>query len=165
MPSSRAALRLAQTLGSVSEACKVLGFSRGRLYRVRELARMPSIRFVVALCLALLAPLAFGQAARPSPPHRVGLLVPASVNSPNNLDGFFRQLREYGYVEGQNLVLEWRFADGHEDRLAPLAAELAQQKVDVIVAFGPSASCAAARQATSTMPVVISTIGGPRWWL
>jgi putative ABC transport system substrate-binding protein len=119
---------------------------------------MPSIRFVVALCLAALAPLALGQAAKPSLPHRVGLLSPASVNSPSNLEGFLRQLREYGYVEGRNLVLERRFADGHEDRLAPLAAELAQQKLDVIVAFGPSASRAAARQATSTMPVVISTI-------
>jgi putative ABC transport system substrate-binding protein len=114
---------------------------------VKELALMPSIRFVVGLCLALLAPLAFGQSAKPSPPHRVGLLSPASINSPSNLEGFLRQLREYGYVEGRNLVLERRFADGHEDRLAPLAAELAQHKLDVIVAFGPSASLAAARQA------------------
>ena len=116
-------------------------------------------RFTCALALALLPALAFAQAAKPSTPYRVGLLFTAPRTAPGgNFDAFAGQLREYGYVEGQNIDFVWRSADGREDRLAPLAAELTQEKVDVIVAFGPSASRAAARQAPPTLPVVISTV-------
>ena len=70
----------------------------------------------------------------------------------------FRQgLRELGYVEGQNCVIEWRFAKGEIDRLRELAAEFVRLKVDVIVAPGTFAT-QAAKQATSTIPIVIGNV-------
>ena len=65
-------------------------------------------------------------------------------------------MRELGYVEGRNLVIEWRFADGQFERLPGLTAELVRLKVDVIVAAGPSAIIAA-QKATTTIPIVIAT--------
>jgi putative tryptophan/tyrosine transport system substrate-binding protein len=85
---------------------------------------------------------------------RVGFLgnVPPSV-----FEGFRLAMRDLGYQEGRNLVIERRAADANEERLADLAAELAQLKVDVIIAPGP-VSLRAARGATSTIPIV--TVGG-----
>lgn len=76
------------------------------------------------------------------------------------LDEFTRGLRELGYEEGKNLVIEWRFADGHFDRLPALAAELVGRKVDVLVASGTHAADALKR-ATSTIPVVMAIVGDP----
>jgi putative ABC transport system substrate-binding protein len=92
---------------------------------------------------------------------RVGFLAgasrPASFDS--SLYGAFVQaMRELGYVEGKNLVIEWRFAEGVYDRLPSLAAELLPLKVDVIVTQGNAAS-RAAKQATATIPIVIAITG------
>ena len=68
----------------------------------------------------------------------------------------FRQgLREIGYVEGKNIVIEWRYAEGKLDRLPALAAELVRLKVDVIVTTGP-APTRPAKEATSTIPIVMA---------
>ena len=69
-------------------------------------------------------------------------------------------MRELGYVEGKNLVVEWRFADGKFERLPGLAAELVQLKVDVIVAVA-SPAIGAAQKATTTIPIVMATTGDP----
>jgi putative ABC transport system substrate-binding protein len=87
---------------------------------------------------------------------RVGFLSPRgrvdSIDS-DYYGGFTKGLRELGYVEGKNLTIEWRFADGRLDRLPELATELVRQKVDVIVAPGMAAT-GAAQKATTTLPIV-----------
>jgi putative tryptophan/tyrosine transport system substrate-binding protein len=85
----------------------------------------------------------------------VGILSAGSPNAP--LSAAFRQgLSESGYVEEQNLAIEYRWADGHYDRLPRLAGDLVGRKVDVIVASGTTAVLAA-KNATSTIPIVFST--------
>ena len=69
-------------------------------------------------------------------------------------------LRELGWIEGKNVAFEYRYAEGHSDRLPGMATELVQLKVDVIVAPGTSASLAA-KQATSTIPIVMAPAGDP----
>jgi putative tryptophan/tyrosine transport system substrate-binding protein len=75
-------------------------------------------------------------------------------------DEFQRGLRELGYVEGRNIVIEYRFADGKFDRLGALAAELVQLNVDVIVSVVTQASLAA-KNATGTIPIIIVSVGDP----
>ena len=92
---------------------------------------------------------------------RVGILSPTSASlSSSNLNAFLNGMRELGYVEGKNLVIEWRFADGKLERLPSLAAELVQLKVDVIVA-AVSTAISAAQKATSTIPIVMAAAGDP----
>jgi putative ABC transport system substrate-binding protein len=93
---------------------------------------------------------------------RIGYLAPHSPSAgPSVREGAFRQaLRELGYVEGTNIAVEYRFAEGKFDRLAGLAAELARLEVDVIVAAVTQASLAA-KQATSTIPIVFIAVSDP----
>src|SRR5262245_8414796 len=91
--------------------------------------------------------------------HRIALLHPFSPPPPSASDAHAEALRQglhdLGYVEGQNLVLEIRYAAGSEERLRALAAELVQRQVDVIVAPGAAAS-RAAQYATRTIPIVMA---------
>ena len=85
----------------------------------------------------------------------VGFLHSSSAASFANLVAAFRQgLREAGYVEGQNVAVEYRWAEGHNERLPALAAELVDQKVAVIVAPGSTPAALAAKAATRTIPIV-----------
>jgi ABC-type uncharacterized transport system substrate-binding protein len=105
-------------------------------------------------------------AARAQQPSRVrvpkiGYLSPVSASSGFLAYEMFRQgLRELGYVDATNIVIEYRFADGQFDRLPALAAELVQLKVDVIVTAVTQASLAA-RDATKTIPIVIAGVSDP----
>ena len=112
-----------------------------------------------ALALSLLAaPLvAPGQQPR-GKTARVGFLH--FVSSPLLDEAFQEGLRELGYVEGQNIVIEYRSADGKDERLPGLAAELVRLKVDVIVSASPPAT-EAAKRATSTVPIVFALSGDP----
>ena len=92
---------------------------------------------------------------------RIGVLSQADANDVDRIGPFREGLRELGYVEGQNLVIEWRFADGKADRLPGLAAELAQLPVDVLVSLGATPAAQAARQASDTIPVVFVGVGDP----
>lgn len=93
--------------------------------------------------------------------YRIGILetIPAARNAAN-IDALRKGLRELGYVEGRNLVIEYRSADGHAERFPALASELVRLKVDLVVTRGTPAA-KAAKNATETIPVVIATMGGP----
>ena len=99
---------------------------------------------------------------RPSPQaakvHRIGFLAVGSREGRAFLvEGFLQGLREHGYVEGRNIVIEYRFSEDKNDRLPELAAELVGLKVELIVASGTPASFAA-KEATSTIPIVMGGI-------
>jgi len=108
----------------------------------------------------LAAPLA-SRAQQVGKVYRIGILeaIPAAQNAAN-LDALRKGLRELGYVEGRNLVIEYRSADGHAERFPDLASELVRLKVDLIVTRGTPAAIAA-KNATETIPVVMATMGGP----
>jgi putative tryptophan/tyrosine transport system substrate-binding protein len=95
------------------------------------------------------------RAQQPKPVSRVGMLSLASAMSPIE-DAFRQGMRDFGYVEGQNLVLEYRGAAGRADRLAQLAAELVATKVDVIFTLGSEAT-RAAQQETTNIPIVMTS--------
>jgi putative ABC transport system substrate-binding protein len=92
---------------------------------------------------------------------RIGYLdaVSLSVNAAR-VEAFRQGLRKLGYVEGKNIFIEWRSADGKLDRLPALAAELVHLKVDIIVTGGRSAT-RAAKEATSTIPIVMTQDSDP----
>jgi putative ABC transport system substrate-binding protein len=92
--------------------------------------------------------------------YRIGFLWDSPAVWPHALEGFHRRLRELGWVEGQNIAIEYRWAEGRFDRLPELAAELARLKVDVIVA-PTSIYTGAAKRATSTIPVVFASHADP----
>jgi len=93
--------------------------------------------------------------------YRIGMLevVPAALNA-TNLAAFRQGLRELGYVEGQNVVIEYRSADGRAERFPDLARELVRLKVDLIVTRGTPAALAA-KHATATIPIVMAASGDP----
>jgi putative tryptophan/tyrosine transport system substrate-binding protein len=87
---------------------------------------------------------------------RIGFLITSSPSAiAPRMDAFRHGLRELGYVEGKNIVIEPRHADGKSDQLPALAAELVSLKVDIIVSSGPTAT-RPAKEATSTIPIVMS---------
>ncbi len=116
--------------------------------------------FIAMLAGGLLAaPLAAGaqQAAKVA---RIGVLATNLAASPHMREAFRQGLRDLGYVEGGNLVIEYRDAEGKLERLPALAAELVALKVDVIVA-GSTPGALAAKQATRTLPIVFTSAGDP----
>jgi len=102
-------------------------------------------------------------ARRISKPTRIGFLVARSRPATSDMEyygGLLLGLKELGYMEGVDFVIEWRFADGHYERLPSLASDLVQQRVDVIVASGNPA-VRAAQQATTSIPIVMGTVIDP----
>jgi putative ABC transport system substrate-binding protein len=114
----------------------------------------------VAVLALLLTPFVAAQPAART--FRIGLLGTVPLTNPEAAriwGGFFEGLRQLGYVEGQNIVIESRFSEGRSERLPALAAELVGLQVDVIVAAAHAPS--AARGATSTVPIVMTNHGDP----
>ena len=101
------------------------------------------------------------QAQQPARIHRIGILSPSSGSVFSaRVEAFRQRLRELGYVEGKNIVIEYRYAGGKEDRFPDLAAELVRLKVDVIVTAGPC-SPLAAKNASATIPIVFAGASDP----
>jgi ABC-type uncharacterized transport system substrate-binding protein len=108
------------------------------------------------LCAVLFALCVPAQAQQPGKVFRIGWLGGASASAiALRVDAFRQGLRELGYVEGKNIVIELRYADAKLDRLPALAAELVRLKVDIIVTGGPLPT-RSAKQATSTIPIVMA---------
>jgi putative ABC transport system substrate-binding protein len=114
--------------------------------------------FMFGLVAALLFALGSSAQAQSKIP-RIGILFIGGRDQPH-LEAFKQGLREHGYTEGQNLVLEYRYAEGKQDRLSSLAAEFVQLKVAVIVTTSGN-SARAAKEATNTIPIVLTTGADP----
>jgi putative ABC transport system substrate-binding protein len=115
-------------------------------------------------CLASLSAISGVFAQQQRKVWRVGFLAPRSRSTVSNpdlyYDAFVQAMRDLGYVEGRNLVIEWRFADGNYDALPALAVQLVKIGPDVIVTHsGPGAL--AAKRATSTIPIVFASVANP----
>jgi len=110
--------------------------------------------FLFALCLP-------AEAQQPKKVPLVGFLSATSASAiAARVEAFQHGLRELGYVEGKNIVVEWRYAEGKLDRLGELAAELTRLKVNAIVSAGPPPT-RAAKAATSTIPIVMAFDSDP----
>jgi putative ABC transport system substrate-binding protein len=115
--------------------------------------------FVVGGIAAIVAPLA-ADAQQTKKVYHVGVLTPSADVPLATFDEFRRSLRGLGYVEGQNLVIEWRFAEGQYERFPQLARDLVNLKVDVIVAV-VAVAVQAAKKATPTIPIVMVAVHDP----
>lgn len=122
-----------------SEKCKVFGFS------------------FFAMLLGLGFP---AEAQQPKKVPRIGYLalLPAAADA-DRAEAILLALRERGYIEGRNIAIEYRYGEGKQDRLPPLAAELVALKVDVIVVAGPDPVVQVAMKATKTIPIVMTGLG------
>jgi putative ABC transport system substrate-binding protein len=115
---------------------------------------------LAALGLSLVAAPISGEAQKAGKVYRIGVLDPAPAAPNANIDAFRQRLRELGYVEGQNVVLEYRSAGGRPNAFPALAEELVRLKVDLILTRG-TAAVTAAKNATSTIPIVMAASGDP----
>src|SRR5918996_2861191 len=115
---------------------------------------------LIALVLVVVGALAHAQPQRKVP--RLGFLAPDSQSASSIRTEAFRQgLRELGYVEGQNIVIDYRFGDGKRERFPDLAAELERLKVDIIVSAGGNVVTQAVQQATNRIPIVMTNVLDP----
>jgi len=124
----------------------------------RRMSRRDALRALLALGAGAVAPRVV-PAQGQSKMRRIGFLTPRSRPSPPNTDAFseaFTQgMRELGYVEGRNVVIEWRYADGRYQSLPELAAELARMDLEVIVTYG-TAAAQALKKTTASIPIVVA---------
>ncbi len=120
--------------------------------------RVPLIALLAVFLLA--APLA-ATAQQAAKIARIGYLAPNLVANPHLPEAFRQGLRDLGYVEGRNVVIEYRDAEGKRERFPALAAELVALKVDVIFVGGSTQATLAAMQATKTIPIVFTGVGDP----
>jgi ABC-type uncharacterized transport system substrate-binding protein len=120
-----------------------------RKMNTKKLVGLALVALLFALCFS-------AEAQQPGKGPRIGFLFnisPSVVSA--RIEALRQGLRELGYVEGKNIVSEWRSTEGKTDRLPALAAELVRLKVDVIVTSGPAAT-RAAKEATNTIPIVMA---------
>jgi putative ABC transport system substrate-binding protein len=114
----------------------------------------------ILVAVVLLAVAVIAEAQQPKKVSRLGYLsiTDAATDSPR-ADGIRLALRELGYIEGQNIAIEYRYAEGKNDRLPELAADLVHLKVDIIVVAAGDVTIQAAKNATKTIPIVLGGTG------
>jgi putative ABC transport system substrate-binding protein len=123
---------------------------------MKNAVALPILVAVMLLGVALTA-----EAQQPVRIPRIGILITASASSFSaRVEAFRQRLRELGYVEGKNIVIEYRYAEGKRERLSALAAELVRLKVDVIVTTG-AVPVLAAKKASPTIPIVFASSSDP----
>jgi len=114
---------------------------------------------VYALPALILATIHLAEAQQPPGTPRIGFLVSSTTsNYVSRLETFRRAMRELGYVEGKNITIEYRFAEGNADRMREIATGFVSMKVDLIVT---AANATAAKNATKTIPIVFAAIADP----
>jgi putative ABC transport system substrate-binding protein len=119
-----------------------------------------TVGIIVPFALSLLWVPLVAQAQQPGKIPRIGVLAPSGASWTDPLWAAFQQgLRDLGYVEGQNIRIEYRSGETQDERLLALATELVQLPVDVLVTAGPGAL--AAKQATATIPIVFAVFADP----
>jgi putative ABC transport system substrate-binding protein len=125
----------------------------------KETLKKKILLFAFVILILTSYQLAEAQQAKKIP--RIGFLGNSTAALETNLIGPFREgLRDLGYVEGKNIVIEWRWAEGKYERFPALIAELIAQKIDVIVTAGTPASLAV-QKATTSIPLVMIAVGDP----
>src|SRR5215472_3452981 len=118
-------------------------------------------KMIICLFAAtLLSTAHLAEAQQPMKIPRIGILLGGSSFLSVRVEAFRQGLKELGYIEGRNVVIEHRYAEGKADRLPALAAELMGLQVDVIVAAG-TPGVLAAKKATSTIPIVFVSVADP----
>jgi ABC transporter substrate binding protein len=125
--------------------------------------RRAFLAFSLVLSFNSIYPACAADAPQARKVWRIGFLIASTrraYDEVGSADAFVRSMRELGYVEGENLRIEWRYADGKYELLPNLAAELVRLNVDVIVAV-PSPAIRATRDATTTIPIVFPGTGDP----
>src|SRR5262249_7098331 len=119
------------------------------------------VALLVALCSLLLAPCSAVEAQQSRKVFRIGFLDSSTASGMAVLlDAFKQELTKLGWIEGKNIALEYRFAEGKSERLPELAAELVRLKVDLIVATD-TRSALVGKNATTTIPIVMENVGDP----
>jgi len=114
----------------------------------------------ILFAVVLLAVAVIAEAQQPKKVHRIGYLTSRAPASDSARSEAIRlALRELGHVEGQNIAIEYRYAEGKLDRLPELAAELVRLKVDIIVVAGGDPDVRAAKNATKTIPIIMVGAG------
>ena len=131
---------------------------------MKEASHQCSIGRTNGFCVALFAflfALCSGTQAQPTKIPRISYLtiVSRSVN-PARIEAFRQGLRDLGYIEGKNILIEWRYAEENRDQLPALASELVRLQVEVIVTGGPLPTHAA-KKATKTIPIVFTQVSDP----
>src|SRR2546426_10910850 len=122
--------------------------------------KIQNLKFTFLLQALLLAFSFPAEAQQPGKIFRIGFLDASTASGMAVLlDAFRQEMSKLGWIEGKNFTIEYRFAEGKNDRLPELAADLVRLKVDLIVVSGPPAF--AAKKATATIPIVMATAADP----
>jgi ABC-type uncharacterized transport system substrate-binding protein len=115
------------------------------------------------LAIFLLSTVHPAQAQQPAKVPRIGLLIPGSASDPQiapRVESFRQGLQDLGYIEGNNIIIEYRYADGRSERLPELAEELVRLKIDIFVVANDT-TARAAKKSTASIPIVMAGSGNP----
>jgi putative ABC transport system substrate-binding protein len=124
------------------------------MYAMKKTA-VPSVVVVILLAIAVIA-----EAQQPKKVPRIGYLSPSdAATESSRVEAVRLALHKRGYIEGQNIAIEYRYAEGRVDRFPELAAELVHLKVEIIVVAGGEPWIRAAKNATKTIPIVMTGAG------